>query len=195
MSSGLTATLAATAPMWVMLFGMLWRSQPTRREWIGVVLGIFGVGLLRLEGNLQANPLGLALVLFAAACWSLGSVWSRHLEMPEGALANAAEMLVGGLALLILALLRGEHFNAAPTPDALLALAYLTTFGSLATITAYMHLLKTVPPTLATSYTFVNPIIALALGVVLGGEHLTGSALAALPVIILGLAFVAFRKK
>jgi drug/metabolite transporter (DMT)-like permease len=194
-SSGLAATLAATAPMWAMLFGILWRNIPTRREWIGVVLGIFGVGLLSLEGNLQANPVGVALVIFAAACWSLGSVWSRHLEMPEGAMGNAAEMLAGGLALLVLGLLRGEQINGTPTPHALLALAYLTTFGSLATITAYMYLLKKVQPTLATSYTFVNPVIALALGVMLGGEHLTGSALVALPVIILGLAFVAFRKK
>src|SRR5262249_10832416 len=65
-SSGLTATLAATAPMWVMLFGMFWRTIPTRREWIGVVLGIVGVALLSMEGNLQANPVGLALILFAA---------------------------------------------------------------------------------------------------------------------------------
>src|SRR5258706_11237245 len=57
-SSGLAATLVATAPVWAMTFSMLWGDRPHRREWIGVALGIVGVALLSMEGNLQANPLG-----------------------------------------------------------------------------------------------------------------------------------------
>lgn len=194
-SSGLAATLVATAPLWTLVFSMLWRNVPTRAEWIGVALGIMGVALLSLEGNLLANPAGIALMIFATACWSLGSVWSRHLELPKGAMGNAAEMLTGGLVLVVLGLARGEQISGAPTASALLAMVYLITFGSLATITAYMFLLKTVQPALATSYAFVNPAIALFLGVLLGGEHLTGSALVALPVILLGVAFVALRRR
>jgi drug/metabolite transporter (DMT)-like permease len=114
----------------------------------------------------------------------------RRLDMPPGAMGNAAEMLAGGAVLLIVGLLRGEQIVGTPTPNALMALAYLTTFGSLATLTAYMYLLRTVSPTLATSYTFVNPAIALLLGVVVGGELISGSALIALPIILLGIAFV-----
>ncbi len=194
-SSGLAAMLVATAPLWTMIISMAWGNRPTRFEWIGVALGIAGVGLLTLEGNLQANPGGVALMLFASACWSLGSVWSNHLDMPEGAMGNASEMLAGGAILVILGLVSGERITVAPTTSAVLALLYLTTFGSLATITAYMYLLKTVQPSLATSYAFVNPAIALLLGVVLGGEHITGSALIALPVILVGVGFVALRKK
>ncbi|MEP7289500.1 MAG: drug/metabolite exporter YedA [Chloroflexota bacterium] len=194
-SSGLAATLVATAPLWAMLFSVLWGSFPTRREWIGVVLGVIGVGLLTLEGNLQANPGGVALMLFATACWSLGSIWSRHLDMPEGAMGNAAEMLAGGAMLVLVGLLRREQIVAVPTLSAVLALLYLTTFGSLATITAYMYLLKTVQPSLATSYALVNPAIALLLGMFIGGEHLTGSAVIALPVILVGLGFVMLSKK
>ena len=190
LSSGLTATLIAVLPLWALVFSMLWRNFPTRSDWIGVVLGLIGVAVLSLEGNLQANPLGVLLILFATASWSLGSVWMGHLEMPPGAMGNAAEMLCGGVILLILGLLGGERITAAPATDALLALLYLATFGSLATLTAYMYLLKNVSPALATSYTFVNPGGALLLGVLLGGEHLTGSALIALPIILVGIGFV-----
>jgi drug/metabolite transporter (DMT)-like permease len=189
-SSGLAATLAATAPLWAMLFSMIWRAFPTRSEWIGVGLGLVGVVLLSFEGNLQANPAGVLLVLFAAVCWALGSVWMRHLEMPKGSMGNAAEMLTGGAILIVLGLVRGEQIVGTPTTPALLALVYLITFGSLATLTAYVYLLKNVSPALALSYSFVNPAIALLLGVVIGGEHLTGSALIALPVILVGVGFV-----
>jgi len=193
-SSGLAATLVATMPLWMMVFSILWRTYPTRSEWIGVGLGLAGVAILSFEGNLQANPLGVALIVFATAGWSLGSVWMGHLDMPRGAMGNAAEMLAGGTVLLVVGLLRGEQLVGAPTTGALLALAYLTTFGSLATLSAYMYLLRNVSPALATSYTFVNPVIALLLGVLMGGEHLTGSALIGLPVILLGVAFVLRRK-
>jgi drug/metabolite transporter (DMT)-like permease len=194
-SSGLAATLVAIAPLYALFFSMLWGNRPTRFEWVGVGLGIVGVALLTLEGNLQANPAGIALMLFAPACWALGSIWSQHLEMPKGFMANAAEMLIGGAVLLVLGILRGEQVIGTPTPNAILALVYLTTFGSLLTLTAYMYLLKTVSPALAISYAFVNPAIALFLGIVLGGEVLTGSAFIALPVILVGVGFIVLRNK
>lgn len=193
-SSGLVATLVAVAPLWTILFSRLWGRVASRGEWFGVILGMLGVALLSLEGNLQANPAGILLVLLASALWSFGSVWMNHLEMPPGMMGSAAEMLMGGLVLCGMAILRGEAFPAAPTPSSLLALAYLITFGSLVTMTAYFFLLRTVSPMLATSYSFVNPAIALFLGVILGGEALTGSALIALPIILLGVAFV-FRAR
>jgi drug/metabolite transporter (DMT)-like permease len=194
-SSGLAATLVATAPVWAMLFSIFWKNYPTRREWIGVVFGIAGVALLTLEKNLQANPLGIALIIFATISWSLGSVWSRYLDMPKGAMGNALEMLTGGIVLVLMGIAFGERITTVPTPKALLALIYLITIGSLVALTAYMYLLKTVSPSLATSYAFVNPAIALLLGIAFNGETLSGSALIALPIILLGLGFVAFKKK
>jgi drug/metabolite transporter (DMT)-like permease len=114
--------------------------------------------------------------------------------MPEGFMGSAAEMLMGGLVLVGLAILRGEAFPTAPTAGSLIALLYLIVFGSLMTMTAYTFLLQNVSPALATSYSFVNPAVALVLGVVLGGEVLSGSVWVALPVILLGVAFV-FRSK
>jgi drug/metabolite transporter (DMT)-like permease len=193
-SSGLAAALVATAPLWAILYSRLWGRVPGRSEWIGVLIGLVGVALLTLESNLQANPQGLLLMLIAPALWSLGSVWMGHLDMPEGFMGSAAEMLMGGLVLTGMALLRGEAFPTAPTTDSLLALVYLISFGSLLTMTAYTFLLQNVSPALATSYSFVNPGVALLLGVLVGGEVLSGSALIALPVILLGVAFV-FRSK
>ncbi|HVO41936.1 MAG TPA: drug/metabolite exporter YedA [Aggregatilineales bacterium] len=194
-SSGLTATLVAAAPLWTLIFSLIWKHRPTRIEWLGVAVGLIGVGLLSLEGNLRANPAGIVLMLFASACWALGSVWSTHLEIAPGAMGNASEMLCGGVMLVTLGLLGGQRITAMPTTSALLALVYLTTFGSLATMSAYMFLLKTVSHSLATSYAFVNPAIALLLGMAIGGEHLTGGALIALPVILMGVAFVAFGRQ
>jgi drug/metabolite transporter (DMT)-like permease len=193
-SSGLAATLVATAPLWAIFYSRLWGRVPARGEWIGVGLGMLGVVLLSLEGNLQANPEGLLLMLLAPALWSLGSVWMGHLDMPAGFMGSAAEMLAGGLVLVGMAILRGEPVPTSPSPGSLAALLYLIVLGSLLTMTAYTYLLQNVSPTLATSYSFVNPAIALFLGVALGGEHLTGSALIALPVILVGVAFV-FRAK
>jgi len=194
-SSGLAATLVAIGPLWTLIISLFWKNRPSRVEWIGVVIGFIGVALLTLEGNLQANPAGVVLVIFATICWALGSVWSNHLDMAKGMMGNAAEMLCGGILLVIFGLVTGERITTTPTMPAVLALAYLTTFGSLAAMTAYMYLLKNVSHSLATSYAFVNPVIALLIGVLLGGELLTGSALIALPVILLGIGFVVLAKR
>src|SRR5579859_2626646 len=108
-SSGLAAMLVATAPLWTLIISMRWGNRPGRMEWIGVAIGLLGVALLTLEGNIQANPGGVALIIFATLCWSLGSVWSKYLDMPKGAMGNAAEMFAGGTMLLVLGLLSGER--------------------------------------------------------------------------------------
>ena len=194
-SSGLAATLVATVPIWTMIFNLYWGKRPTRWEWLGVGLGICGVALLTMEGNLQSNPIGVLIILFAAASWAFGSVLSPHLDMPKGLMANATEMLLAGLMFLVFSVLRGESMVAEPNVQTLLALTYLITFGSLAGMSAYIYLLGNVSSLLATSYTFVNPAIALFLGVILGGEVITGSAFLALPLILAGVGFVAYQNR
>ncbi|MFN8531508.1 MAG: drug/metabolite exporter YedA [Anaerolineae bacterium] len=189
-SSGLAAALVATSPLLTMLFGLLWKRIPSRNEWFGVLFGLAGVVLLSLEGNLQANPIGILQCTFASMCWAFGSVLTKHLDFPEGVMGSAAEMVTGGVILCGLAIVSGETFPTAPTTGSLLSVLYLIIFGSLITMVSFGYLLKHVSPTLATSYSFVNPAFALLLGVLLGGEVLTGSALIALPVILVGIAFV-----
>ncbi len=195
-ASGLTALLVGALPLWmIVMTALLWRTLPTRREWIGVLLGLAGLGLLTLEGNLQSNPEGVLIIMVSGASWAFGSTLSRRLDLPKGMMTNAVEMTVGGVLLLVVSLLRGEQLIGVPTNSALLALVYLITFGSLIVYSAYLYLLQHVRPALATSYAFVNPVIALGLGVLLAGETLTGSALLALPIILSGVAIVALKPK
>jgi drug/metabolite transporter (DMT)-like permease len=99
-------------------------------------------------------------------------VWSRQLSLPQGAMASAAEMLVAGVALLIGSAVSGERLQAMPPLEGWLALAYLTVFGSIIAFNAYMYLLKHVRPAAATSYAYVNPAVAVLLGIVFVGESI-----------------------
>jgi drug/metabolite transporter (DMT)-like permease len=99
-------------------------------------------------------------------------------------------MLTGGAVLVLVTLVLGESWPAAPTLRATAALAYLAVFGSLVAFTAYIYLLQHVRPALATSYAYVNPPIAVVLGVWLLGERFSTLELAAMVVILAGVAII-----
>jgi drug/metabolite transporter (DMT)-like permease len=193
-ASGLAALSVATVPIFAALFAGIWKRWPTEREWLGLGIGFVGVILLNLQGDMRANPLGAAALIFATASWAFGSVWSRYLPMPKGPMASAAEMLAGGAVLLVLGLANGEHIIAMPGPRSLFALIYLIIFGSIVAFTAYSFLLQRVRPSLATSYAYVNPVVAIALGIGLAGEQVTLLELIALPIILAGVAIVVLAK-
>ncbi|BAN46578.1 drug/metabolite exporter YedA [Metapseudomonas resinovorans] len=169
-ASGVAALAIATVPLFALLFGLIWGQRTARLEWAGILLGLIGIGLLNLGSNLQASPVGAVLILFAAAAWSFGSMWSKHLKLPAGPMASAVEMLAGGAALLIGSLLSGERMLAAPTLAGWGALAYLIFFGSIIAFSSYLYLLKNVRPAAATSYAYVNPVVAVLLGIGFAGE-------------------------
>lgn len=169
-ASGVAALAVATVPLFTLLCGYFWGARNTRLEWAGVVLGIVGIAMLNLGSNLQSSPLGAGLLIFAAAAWAFGSVWSKHLPLPQGAMASAAEMLIAGVVLLIGSALKGEHLDSMPPMEGWAALAYLIVFGSIIAFNAYMYLLKNVRPAAATSYAYVNPAVAVLLGIVFVGE-------------------------
>jgi len=125
--------------------------------------------------------------------WSFGSILGTRLPMPRGLMASAAQMLAGGTTLTLLALARGERMHALPPAHALGALAYLAVFGSIIAYTSYQFLLKTVRPTLAASYSYVNPLVALALGAAVFGETVAPRAVGALILILGGVALLALR--
>ncbi len=169
-ASGVAALAIATVPLFTLLCGYFWGARNTRLEWAGIALGLIGIAMLNLGSNLQSSPLGAALLVLAAASWAFGSVWSKHLPLPAGAMASAVEMLVGGAVLLIGSALSGEHLQTLPPIEGWAALAYLTFFGSIIAFNAYMYLLKHVRPAAATSYAYVNPAVAVVLGIVFVGE-------------------------
>ncbi len=188
--SGVAATAVGVMPLWVALFSGLFGKWPVRREWIGLAVGFVGVAVLSREGDLQATRLGLILVLIAPMLWAFGSVWAKRLDLPAPMMTAAAQLLVGGVVLLVVGPLRGERVVEMPSTDAWLALAYLTIMGSIVAFAAYVYLLDAVRPAIATSYAYVNPVVAVALGIGLGGETVTGAAWVALPLILVGVVLV-----
>ncbi|MBX3083716.1 MAG: drug/metabolite exporter YedA [Anaerolineae bacterium] len=194
-ASALVALIVTTSPLWTALFAGLWGEWPSRQEWIGLVLGLIGTGLLSAGGDTSATLFGIVLVIAAAAAWGLGSAWSRQLDLPDGLMATAAQMLIGGVIVLAVSLVRGERLTAAPTLGPLLALVYLITFGSLIAFSAYNYLLKHVRPALAASNSYVNPVIALGLGVGFAGEQMPSTLWLALPLILVGVGCVLLRKQ
>lgn len=193
-ASGLAAVWIAMTPIWAALFAGLLGRWPGKVEWTGLVLGIAGVGLLNLESDFQAAPIGAVALTIATISWAFGSVWSHKVALPSGLMASAAEMLVGGVVLFALSVASGERLNQMPSGQALAALGYLIVFGSIVGFSAYLYLLKRVRPSLATSYAYVNPIVAVMLGVVLLGEHISPAGMAATLIIVAAVALVALAR-
>jgi len=189
-ASGVAALAVATVPLFTLVFGRLFGNTTNALEWAGIALGLFGIVLLNLGSNLQGSPAGAALILFAAATWAFGSVWSRRLDLPAGAMASAVEMLVGGGVLLLGSFLSGERMEQMPTAAGWGALAYLVVFGSIIAFSAYMYLLANVRPAAATSYAYVNPAVAVMLGVVFAGEHIGLAESLAMAVIISAVVLI-----
>lgn len=193
-SSGLASVLVATMPLWATLFSRLWGERVSRREWAGLGLGLLGVVVLNLGGELRASGPGAAFALIAPMGWALGSIASKRLPLPRGAMCTAAQMLAGGAAMLVVSLAWGEHASPAPGAQATIALVYLTVFGSLVGFSAYAFLLRHTRPAVATSYAYVNPVIALALGMAAAGEKLDLPSLLG-AAIVLGAVLLLTRSK
>ncbi|MCP2013114.1 drug/metabolite transporter (DMT)-like permease [Deinococcus sp. HSC-46F16] len=191
-SSSVAAMVIAVSPLFASLFARLWGERTSGREWVGIGIGLVGIVLLNV-GELRATPLAAGLLILAPLCWTFGSQWSRRLPLPAGLMGSAAEMLTGAVLLGGMSLVMGERWGT-PTPASLWALAYLAVFGSLVAYSAYMYLVAHTRPALATSYAYVNPVVAVLLGVGLGGESLTGLGWLALAVILAGVVLVVWPR-
>ncbi|MEQ1801819.1 MAG: EamA family transporter [Gammaproteobacteria bacterium] len=186
--SGIVVVFIAVVPLLIVLVNLLWRVVPGRLEMAGIGVGLAGVVMLTRGDGFQASPAGLLAMVTATSCWSLGSVLSqRSLPLAPGAMGFASEMLCGGVVLMVLAGLTGETFSWPPEPLAAWAWLYLVVFGSLLAFNAYMVLLARASAGLAASYTFVNPVIAMLLGVAFGGEVITGWEWASAGVVLAGV--------
>ena len=191
--SGLMATVVTTMPMWLALWTRLGGEQVPTTSWIGLLLGVLGALLLALEGDFSASWGGALLAFGAPLCWSLGSYASRKLDQPAATMASAAQWLIGGALSLLLAL-RVEPVQALGDVSvrSWAAWVYLLVMGTLVALNAYLWLLQNTSAALAGSYSFVNPAVALLVGVGLGGERLTGWVFAALPLVGAALALILY---
>ncbi|ALB70134.1 drug/metabolite exporter YedA [Cronobacter muytjensii] len=192
--SGIAAVMVATVPLFALVFSRFFGIQTRKLEWLGVAIGLAGIVLLNSGGNLSGNPWGALLILIGSLSWAFGSVYGSRIELPVGMMAGAIEMLAAGLVLLVASLLTGERMTAMPDLSGFLAVGYLALFGSVIAISAYMYLIRNVSPAVATSYAYVNPVVAVLLGTGFGGESLSSVEWLALGVIILAVLLVTLGK-
>lgn len=198
-SSGLVSVLVATMPLWASLFARLLGERLTRTEVIGVALGLAGVAVLNLGGELRASPAGAVFGLLAPMGWALGSIVSRRLPsrsaMPAGMMGTAAPMLAGGGAMFLVSLALREHalgeHLAAVSARSVVAVVYLCIVGSLVGFSAYSYLLRNTRPALATSYAYVNPVIAIVLGCAFAGERFGASSAVGAGIVLVAVVVVA----
>ncbi len=198
-SSSVAAIFIGGGPLCAALWSGFFGYWPQRMQWVGIVTGFAGILLLSGGAQLASHPLGLAALLVAELCWTLGSVLSqRRLSVAPGAMGFATEMLAGGAVLGTVGLLHGELPRLVagwpPTPLVAGAFVYLVFAGSLVAFSAYMFLLSKVSSTIAISYCYVNPLIAVLLGVFFGGESLTTKEAIATAVIV-GSVILLTREK
>jgi len=199
-SSGMTSLLLATVPLWLVLCER-WRGiKPTVAQIVGVLIGLVGVGLLVLPANgdvtsAAVEPFGAMLLTIGSLSWTIGSLFSRTALMAKPAsLAIAMQMLAGGAMLGVLALITGQwsQLIAAPhvSASSAFALLYLIVFGSLVGFSTYMWLIRVASPTAVGTYAYVNPVVAVLLGVLFLHEALPARAVLAMLVIVGGVALV-----
>lgn len=192
--SGIAAVVVATVPLFTLCFSRLFGIKTRKLEWLGIAIGMVGIILLNSGGNLSGNPWGAVLILIGSMSWAFGSVYGSRIELPSGMMAGAIEMVTAGIVLLAASLLSGEKMTALPDLSGWLAVGYLAIFGSVIAINAYMFLIRNVSPAVATSYAYVNPVVAVLLGTGLGGESLSPTEWLALGIIIMAVVLVTLGK-
>ncbi len=198
---GVASLIVAAMPIWTALFRTLDNDRPKISSLMGIVGGLVGIGVIMLPGHTIARPdsggqsvtLWMFIILFGNLCWSLGSFLAPHMETPSNPLVlSTFEMAGAGVALFIAGMIHQESIA-----DFLDASArswggwlYLVTVGSLIGYTVYTWLLENAPITLVSTYAYVNPIVAVALGIVIFNETLTANILVGGFMVIVSVAIV-----
>jgi drug/metabolite transporter (DMT)-like permease len=179
MPSSLTSLVIASTPIVAVLMSLAFGERPRPLEWLGVTIGLAAVTWLCSEGSIADMLRVSPILLLAPISWTLGSFSSKTLKVAPGPMGAATQMLAGGIAMIPLAVAIGEHVPAELEWRGVAAWAYLVVFGSLVAFTCYAYLLRNTRSSLALSYAYVNPLVAVVLGTVLGGERLPVRALGA----------------
>jgi len=203
--SGVSALIVGSVPLWMVPLEWLWHSgpRPTVGIVFGLIVGFAGLGFLVAPVNLgdgaRINFSGTVALLLAAFLWAIGSLYSRRARLPSSQLLGAAmEMIAGGALLLVAGAALGEwkHFEfARVTLHSAIAWIYLTTFGSLVGFTAYVWLLKATTAARASTYAYVNPVVAVFLGWAVASEPISPRILFAALAIILAVVIIVTRSK
>ena len=193
-ASGAAVALISVQPLATALWlGVLGR-WPKRLEWVAIGIGVVGTLVMVVGQDLSASPLGTFLILFGVSSWTFAISLSARLDLPEGAMGFAAEMIAGGALCLLVSLLFSEHWTVPETARVWWAWAYLVVFGSLVAFSAYRFLVDRVSPTLAATYAYVNPPVALFVGWWLGAEAFTFNIFIGLTIVLAAVSLHAWSE-
>ena len=205
--SGFASIIVAIVPLWMVILD--WARpdghRPSRAVVLGLVLGTIGLivllgpavlaavrGEAGSNGGIRFGP--AAVLILSSFAWAAGSLFSRYAELPRSSSqATGMEMLSGGVLLLVAGVLAGEPASldlARVSSRSLLGLVYLIMFGSFVGFTAYIWLLKVVPPAKVATHAYVNPVVAVLLGSTLGGEKLSARSVGAAAIIVAAVAVI-----
>ena len=194
--SGIVAVATALTPLWMVVIPWLARNtaRPPALVLGGIAVGLVAQALLFGLGSVSRttiDPWGLGAVVLAGIAWAVGSLRSRGAALPtDPFLGSAMQMLTGGLVLVAGGLLAGEgaRFSlASVTARSWLAWGYLVVAGSMVAYSAYLYLLRTTTPARASTYAYVNPIVAVALGWLLAAEPIGMRTVAAMGLTLLAV--------
>lgn len=199
--SGIAALIIASVPMFLVVFEAI-RPNGVKPNWQGVVgllIGFVGIFILvgpsELSGSTsKLNPLGVVALLSACLFWASGSIYSKTADLPKSSLMNTgAQMLMGSISLFIISLISGELHGwdiTAVSARSLYGLSYLIFVGSLVGFVSYGWLLQNAPISLVSTYAYVNPIVAVLLGVWFANEALEPRIWIATAIIIGSVIFI-----
>jgi drug/metabolite transporter (DMT)-like permease len=192
-AAGVAALLVGTIPIWMALFDRV--AFGRRLPWVayvGIAIGFAGLAFLFDPfGEGSVDRLGALVIVGGAMCWAIGSLYSRVAPLPIRPLVSAGlASLCGGILLAGYSVFSGEIGEATWTSDAILALAYLILVGSFVGFTAYVWLLRVAPISLVSTYAYVNPIVAVALGWLILGEDVTVQMVVAGAAVLVSVAVI-----
>lgn len=204
--TGMAALLAGLLP--VFLLTLNWvsfgKSRPTNLALAGLLLGFIGVYFLIKPDKLQGagaaddNLIGAGLIMIGNLAWAIGTLLSPRLPLPSQFMSSGLQMLAGAIALFLVSLLT-EHTTPltilnAPT-KAIGSLWYLVVFGSIIGFSSYAWLARNAPPTLLSTYAYVNPVVAMLLGTLFAGEILTTQSLIGAGIVVAGVVLITLGRK
>ncbi|MFD2933977.1 EamA family transporter [Spirosoma flavum] len=204
--SGMAALLGGLLPVYLLTLNWIsfGRKRPSNLALAGLTVGLIGIYLLikpdKLQGTggIDAKLIGVGLIAFGNFAWAIGTLLTPRLTLPAGAISSGIQMIVGGIATLVLSLILEPvtpwSILDAP-PKAIGSMIYLVIFGSIIGFSSYSWLARNASPQLLSTYAFVNPVVAMLLGTMFAGEVFSSQSFMGAIVALVGVVLITLGRK
>lgn len=192
-SSGLSSALAGASPLLIALFSGAFGKWPRRLEWIGIVVGFAGLLVINSGDEMAGSTMGMIALIVSSVSWAIGSVLAREkLDLPGGLMTTAVELVLGGLMQLSVSVALGERMM--PVTSAGLGGWLFLVAASIVGFSSHTLAIRKLPIVLATSFSYVNPIVAIFLGMTLASESLSPATAAGIGVTLVGVILISLAQ-